>query len=790
MSLRKLGSSVASLVVGIAGVTAAGFCLTVAQWQLNTAWNVHVERIDTDMQVKGERIGYRLQFIADNLRTIAFTPSVRRVASGEQLLTPLDFDNVKQVVAKLSSKFEGSQVYVTPSNFNATRLDPNTGALPAPAICFNCSKIQNATDSTKITFASEIQTVTQSQRQTMVEQSAWLHDQFPSRALFKGLDAPVISSGRVEAFAVAQTAKKQTENTHIVFSVPYYNHAGLYAGLVSAAIPNQSFTKIVPYGPYAIESPKSEYISTPLATANAAPSWHPSFWDSGVVDTTFASRYDITASDPRGQWSLQARYGAISFYESPEYLLIKQYAMWAVGMAALLTALGIAWVVAAHRKAKTLKHNATHDALTGLPNRVLLQNLMQLSLSDSIRKKSAATVLYLDLDKFKLVNDTLGHHVGDMVLQEAAKVIGASIRSNDVLARMGGDEFVVLMRDCADPADAMTVASRIIDNLNKPLHIDGHTINIGTSIGISVLRGENQSPDEIIRCADLALFRAKTEERGSYRFYEPDMDAERLRRRQLEMDLRNALKNDQLVLHYQPIVNAESGEIASCEALVRWIHPERGLIPPLQFVPLAEEMGLITKIGEWVLNQACRDATLMPKAMKMAVNVSVQQIKNPSFPLQVVAALNNSGLAPSRLELELTETIMASGDEVVLQSIKQLRDIGVRIALDDFGVGFSSLSCLKDFEFDRIKIDRSFLQNIERSKEAAIFHAIANMGIELGVATTAEGVETAEQLETVMAQGCTEVQGYFFSKPKPIHEVTAFVEAHKVRPKSKMEKKA
>jgi EAL domain-containing protein (putative c-di-GMP-specific phosphodiesterase class I) len=268
------------------------------------------------------------------------------------------------------------------------------------------------------------------------------------------------------------------------------------------------------------------------------------------------------------------------------------------------------------------------------------------------------------------------------------------------------------------------------------------------------------------------------------------MDAERLRRRQLEMDLRNALKNDQLVLHYQPIVNAESGEIASCEALVRWIHPERGLIPPLQFVPLAEEMGLITKIGEWVLNQACRDATLMPKAMKMAVNVSVQQIKNPSFPLQVVAALNNSGLAPSRLELELTETIMASGDEVVLQSIKQLRDIGVRIALDDFGVGFSSLSCLKDFEFDRIKIDRSFLQNIERSKEAAIFHAIANMGIELGVATTAEGVETAEQLETVMAQGCTEVQGYFFSKPKPIHEVTAFVEAHKVRPKSKMEKKA
>ncbi len=396
----------------------------------------------------------------------------------------------------------------------------------------------------------------------------------------------------------------------------------------------------------------------------------------------------------------------------------------------------------------------------------------------------------MDLDRFKLVNDTLGHHVGDLVLKEASRIIKHSIRTNDVLARMGGDEFVVLMRDCTDPADAMSVATRIINNLSTPKVLEGHAIHIGTTIGISIMRPDVKCPNEVLRCADLALFRAKAEERGSYRFYEPEMDAERLRRRQLEMDLRNALQNNELLLHYQPIINSATGAISSCEALVRWQHPEHGLIPPLKFIPIAEELGLINKIGEWVLNQACLDAAKMPTSIQMAVNVSALQIKNPVFPLQVIKALNAANLSPQRLELELTESIMATGEDIIINNVKRLRNAGVRIALDDFGVGFSSFSCLKDFEFDRIKIDRSFLQNIERSKEAAIFHAIANMGQELGVSTTAEGVETEAQLKTVLQQGCTEAQGFFFSRPKPLHELNEFVEKHTAQSRSRKAKSA
>jgi diguanylate cyclase (GGDEF)-like protein len=774
--LRKFRSNIALALVGAAGATAIGFGLTVAQWQLETAWSVHVERIDKDMQVKGERVGYRLQSIVDNVRSIAFIPGVRRVQSGNQLLSPLDHENVKQIVARLSAKFEGAQVYVVPANYQPSRLDPATGLLQAPAICFGCADAKTPTNKVEYSSPLPSQNMTSSQRQVMREQVEFFKTTFAKQDSFSGMDAPVINSGAVTIWLPAKKAGgKDVHTSAIVFSGPFYSSAGNFAGIVSAAIPMPAMVKIIPYGPYAVEGPQGNYRSSLLTQANAAPDWRPSFWNDKEVATTFASQYEITTSDPRGFWLLKAQYGAISFYQSPEFQLIKRYASWAIGVATLLTGIGMAWVLAARRKAQLLRHNATHDALTGLPNRVLLESYIQTALLDSARKNKTSIVLYLDLDRFKLVNDTLGHHVGDLVLQEAGRVISASIRANDILARLGGDEFVVLMRDCSDPADAMSVASRIIEHIARPMQIDGHTISIGTSIGISITLPDGQKADEILRCADLALFRAKSEERGSYRFYESAMDAERLRRRQLEADLRLALQNQEFVLHYQPIMNAATGSISSCEALLRWQHPERGMVPPLDFIYLAEELGLIGKIGEWVLNKACEDAMLMSDKIQMAVNVSVMQIKNAAFPLQVITALNKSGLPPNRLELELTESIMANGDETVLNNVKQLRSAGVCVALDDFGVGFSSFSCLKDFEFDRIKIDRSFLQNIDRSKEAAIFHAIANMGIELGVSTTAEGVETEEQLRTVLAQGCTEAQGYYFSKPKPLNELAVFV---------------
>jgi diguanylate cyclase (GGDEF)-like protein len=423
------------------------------------------------------------------------------------------------------------------------------------------------------------------------------------------------------------------------------------------------------------------------------------------------------------------------------------------------------------RSEAKIAHMAKHDVLTGLPNRVLLNERLELAVARARRGEIVAIHVF-DLDHFKNVNDTLGHAVGDKLLKAAADRLRALARETDTVARIGGDEFAIVQVALEQPADATTLAERVIEAISAPYDIDGHQVIVGTSVGISVGPTDGVDPDELMRNADLAMYRAKSEGRGTFRFFEPGMDVRMKARRAMEGDLRKALAAGEFELYYQPVVNLESDAISGCEALIRWHHPERGMISPGEFIPLAEEIGFIVPLGEWVIRQACAVAAAWPDDLKVAVNLSPAQFRSPGLVPAVVSALASSGLAPKRLELEITETVLLEHNEATLAKLFQLRELGVRIAMDDFGTGYSSLSYLQRFPFDKIKIDRSFVKDITVANSSLnIVRAVAALANGLGIATTAEGVETQEQLDAVKDEGCTEMQGFLFSKPLPAHQI-------------------
>jgi diguanylate cyclase (GGDEF)-like protein len=418
-----------------------------------------------------------------------------------------------------------------------------------------------------------------------------------------------------------------------------------------------------------------------------------------------------------------------------------------------------------------ISHMALHDALTNLPNRVLLRQQMEARLGQLGRDRKFA-VLCLDLDGFKVVNDTLGHPLGDKLLKEVALRTRSCLREGDTLARLGGDEFVIVQMQINQAEDASTLAARIVQEIGIPFELDGHQVSIGVSLGIAVAAGDAAGSDELLRNADMALYRAKSDGRNTWRFFEPEMDRLMQARRTLELDLRKAIANNEFVVFYQPLIRLETEEICGFEALVRWNHPVRGLVPPLDFIPLAEETGLIVPIGEWVLRTACAEAATWPKDIRVAINLSPIQFKVRNVCQAVVSALAHSGLEATRLELEITESVLLLDNASTLETLHQLRSLGVRISMDDFGTGYSSLSYLRSFPFDKIKIDRSFVHDLERNEDSrAIVRAVTGLGASLGMSTTGEGAETRAQVDCLRMEGCTEAQGYFFSKPKPASEV-------------------
>jgi diguanylate cyclase (GGDEF)-like protein len=412
-------------------------------------------------------------------------------------------------------------------------------------------------------------------------------------------------------------------------------------------------------------------------------------------------------------------------------------------------------------------HMARHDALTNLPNRVLFKDKMEKALGRGDR----IAVMFLDLDRFKSVNDSLGHSVGDALLCAVTERLQRVVAPSDTVARLGGDEFAIVQRH-ATPAGASELARKIIAELAEPFEVQGHQLIVGTSIGIAMAPADGSEPDQLLRNAYMALYRAKSDGRGTYHFFQPEMDAQMQERRKLELDLRKALQGDEFELNYQPLIDLARGEVCGFEALLRWKHPERGLVPPDEFIPVAEEIGLIVPLGDWVLKQACRDAANWPAKTAIAVNLSPVQFRNPMLALSVVSALGQSGLAASRLELEITESVLLQADRNVLDALHQFRDLGVRICMDDFGTGYSSLSYLRSFPFDKIKIDRSFIRELGKNNDCmAIIRAVMRLGSSLGMITTAEGVETEEQLEILRAEGCMQVQGFLFSKAVPAAEI-------------------
>jgi diguanylate cyclase (GGDEF)-like protein len=427
-----------------------------------------------------------------------------------------------------------------------------------------------------------------------------------------------------------------------------------------------------------------------------------------------------------------------------------------------------------------ISHMARHDALTNLPNRTLFREQLEQALRHAKRNDHIA-VLCLDLDHFKSINDSLGHPIGDDLLKDVAVRLTDCVREEDTVCRLGGDEFAIVQVSSDPQSSPTNLASRLIEVVGAPYEIQGHQIAIGVSIGIAVTPDDGGDPDQLLKNADLALYRAKEDGRGIFHFFEIGMDARAQARRLLEVDLRGALVRSEFLVYYQPIHDLKANRVVGFEALVRWNHPLRGMIAPLNFIPLAEETGLIVPLGDWVLRTACTDAAGWSQDVCVAVNLSPAQFRSRNLVPSVVSALAVSGLAACRLELEITESVLLQDSDVTLATLHKLRALGVRISMDDFGTGYSSLSYLRSFPFDKIKIDRSFVSELARDDSMAIVRAVTGLGKSLGISTTAEGVETNEQLALLRLEGCTEVQGYLFSPPRPAEDVESMLSTGRPR---------
>ena len=429
-----------------------------------------------------------------------------------------------------------------------------------------------------------------------------------------------------------------------------------------------------------------------------------------------------------------------------------------------------------------IAYMAHHDELTDLPNRERFYEKLKEALSLDREEKRVA-VFYLDLDRFKKVNDTLGHAVGDDLLKTVADRLRDCVREVDTVARLGGDEFAIIQPAIEQPRNVAVFADRILDAVAAPYQIDGHEIIASTSIGIAISPDDGTDIDQLMKNADMALYGAKAVERGTYHFFAAEMDARMKARAKMETDLRKALANGEIELFYQPLINVQRNEISCCEALLRWHHPQDGMILPAEFIPLAEDTGLIVPLGEWVLRNACADAAKWPDNINVAVNVSTIQFKRQSLTQTVFAALAASGLPAHRLEIEITETAILEDSSAVRGTLHQLHELGVQIVMDDFGAGYSSLSYLRKFPFDKIKIDAFFIRGLSDGGDCStIGEAIVKMASTMKIATVVEGVETQQQLVEVREWGCTEMQGYLFSRPKPVKEILPMFARHAETP--------
>jgi diguanylate cyclase (GGDEF)-like protein len=786
-------------VIVVVGVLAAMALHSNAQREYEAARARYLENSHASAEIAAKGVEDALRAIYENVRTLTLLPSVQKVDRWAKNLSDEGRATIQQVYNNLANNVSISEVYVLPADFDPNHIDTATGKPEEPIIMFDqlivnararieAAEQSKPLDESKLDHpAEEVETY---EYRAMVEQLAWLKQHYPTIESIDGLDVPMIASR--ELITCNNTDFIHTgvdaDRSGIVFTIPFYGPDGKFKGGVAAIILSSALTKLLPAGGYRLLNPGYDYISGAVVPAGYEAGTSAKAFTKPDAALIYSEVIPLPINDPQSKWLLWAGFPDATFTESIEAQAVTQFEYAGFGAIALLVMGAMIWwhyvtraIEATNEAAASLeirvaertaeiRHLAAHDMLTGLPNRATLTATMHEALK-CVREGERLAVHCLDLDRFKPVNDTLGHPIGDKLLAAAAARLQQRAGETALVARIGGDEFIVLQLTWAD-ADSAHLAEEIIEALTEPFLIEGHKILIGCSIGIASFPDDGADPDELIRNADIALYKSKAEGRSTWRRFEQGMDSRLKERRQLEGDLRDAVDKRQFVLHYQPLFDAGTSTLTGFEALVRWHHPERGLLLPGEFIQLAEEIGLIGRLGEWILGQACRDAAGWPADIKVAVNLSPAQFNQQGLPLQVVSALSASGLAATRLELEITESVLLANSEATMRMLHDLRALGVHIAMDDFGTGYSSLSYLRSFPFDRIKIDRSFVSHIAESSESkAIVRAVAELGATLGITTTAEGVETEEQFRLVREHGCTDVQGYYFGKPKPLAEL-------------------
>ena len=743
-----------------------------------------------------------LRSIYENLRTLSLLPSTRTIARHGENLSDEARLTFQQVYNNLAGSVSVSEVYILPADLDPERIDPVTGRSEEPILMFDQlivdardryeeqapdAKLPNVTDPG---YQTEIEIY---EYREMRKQLAFFSKEVPVMSAVGGLALPMVSSP--ELITCDNTTfihtLKDADRSGIVFTVPFYGPDEKLRGAVSAIMLTSALEALLPKD-YALINMGNRYVAGLRATGQQVAS--AADVGAGQPDKTllYSEVIPVKTASADSPFALWVGHPDADFYNSRDLQDVRWTITLAYALVALLAgAAAIVWFLvtrnfqAAQATSATLERRvaertaeirflATHDVLTGLANRASLTDRMRDILQDADTNASLA-VLALDLDNFKAINDTQGHQAGDEVLKTFADRLRGALAERDLAARLGGDEFVILLPG-ANPARAESLARRLLEIVATPFELEGQPHLIGVSIGIAICPTDGEDSETLLRNADIALYKAKGDGRGTFRFFEAAMDASLRQRQKLEKELRTAVEQEQFELHYQPLVDAGSEKVTGFEALVRWRHPDRGLLPPSEFISLAEDIGLINALGQWVLRRACAEAVGWPGDLKVAVNLSPEQFKQKALAHVVVSALDESGLPPGRLELEITESALLERSEETLALLHQFRALGVRIAMDDFGTGFSSLSYLRSFPFDRIKIDRSFVAEILENKDCrSIVSAVAALGQSLGMTTTAEGIETYEQLELVRAQGCTDLQGYYFSKPLPPTEVSRFL---------------
>ncbi len=802
-------------MIGFALILAmgAGFAAVVrvdATRDFASAKQRYVENSRATSTATAKHVEDALRSIYENLRTLTFLPSVKGIDRHGANLGGEGRATIQQVYNNLASNVSISEVYILPVDFDPERMDLITGKLEEPILMFD-ELIVNARGrlagkQSNMPAQSDVQGGSQElltrpeeeveiyEYRELADQLSWLKTNFPNDDKIDGMAVPIISSREVITCDNSDFIHtgEDADRSGIILSVPFYGDDGVLRGAVSAIILSSALTQLLPTNEYVLVNPAEDYLADKdRIDSNGAT---PDSFTAPDPKLIYSEVIPLAVNDPKSRWLLWTGFSNSKFTDGVDAQSVQEFEHAGYAMVGVLTlAALIAWLSLVRsmsiqaqaaatlerrveERTAQIQHLATHDILTGLPNRGLLSDTMDGALR-SVRGGERLAVHCLDLDRFKPVNDTLGHPVGDRLLEAVARRLKACAGETAMVARIGGDEFVILQL-IFNADEAGSLARKIISSLEESFDIQNHQISIGCSVGIAMYPDDGTSPDELIKNADIALYKAKLDGRGTCHSFEPGMDARLQARRKLEGDLNQAIRENQFVLHFQPLHTADTAKLTGFEALVRWNHPELGLLAPIEFIQLAEETGAIRPLGEWILRTACAEAAKWPDELKVAVNLSPAQFKNQSLSLQVLAALSASNLRPSRLELEVTETVLLANNESTLETLHALRSLGVQIAMDDFGTGYSSLGYLRSFPFDRIKIDQSFVRQMGESSESrAIVKAVAELGMTLGMTTTAEGVETEEQYALVRNNGCTDVQGYYFGKPRPSADLSELFNA-------------